>query len=186
MQVSASQVAAPVVADLAMRKRPMAQENGNQEPVDVEESLGKRMRPSLVTNTSQKEGIPFIPNASVQTPASSGIVHDNSIAPLLSAFASLVAQGERGASSVEILTNSLTPDMLTEIVIANLVHLSVPAAPSPVGVNRSASGGFTSLLPFEFPQTVEPPALTVTDTEIAMPFPMVQASDMLRDPRRVS
>lgn len=156
-QVSAVQVYPSVTTDLSLRKRPLVQENGNQQAVDMEELAEKRQRLDPVTNAAQLEGTSAIANGTGPVLThNSGV---NSVAPLISAFATLVAQGERGVPSVQILINSLTPDMLAEIVMFNMVHLPSnppftssiipnmmhhPSNPPP-GINPAASWGPGSL-----------------------------------------
>ena len=161
-QVSAVQVYPSVTTDVSLRKRPLGQENGNQQAVDTEELAEKRQRLDPVTNAAQLEGTSAMANGTGPVLTHNSGFGVNSVAPLISAFATLVAQGERGVPSVQILINSLTPDMLAEIVMFNMVHLPSnppftsgiipnmvhhPSNPPP-GINPAASWG-----PGSFPHT---------------------------------
>lgn len=183
-QVSTIQVTTSVQADLSFRKRPLPQENGNQQSTDFDDVSGKRSRHDSVPNTAQIEVNPAIPNGTGNVMANTAVFGDHSITPLISAIATLLAQGERGAASVQILMDTLTPDMLAEIVIANMVHL--PSVPPPFypSVNPAANWGQGAILhsgPAEF--AVSP--LTTQPMEIAAASQPYLSSADPRDLRKV-
>jgi len=116
-----------LVEERPLQKRPIAEENGNQ-LVKTQESLGKCMCPTPITDNEQLEMAS--PSSNVAGPrfGSGGVVSDSSPAPLLACFGALIAQEERGAS-VKILISSLTPDMLAELVIINMQQIIRPVLP---------------------------------------------------------
>lgn len=183
-QVSTIQITTSVPVDLSLRKRPLPQENGNQQSTDFDEVSGKRSRHDALPNTAQIEATPAIPNGTGNVMANTAVFGDHSIAPLVSAIATLLAQGERGANSVQILIETLTPDILAEIVIANMVHLpsTPPFYPS---VNPTANWGQGNLL-HSGPADIAGNPLTAPPMESAaasQPYP--SAADPLRDLRKV-
>ncbi len=90
-----------LVEERPLQKRPIAEENGNQ-LVKTQESLGKCMCPTPITDNEQLEMASASSNVAGPGFGSGGVVSDNSPAPLLACFGALIAQEERGASSVKI------------------------------------------------------------------------------------
>lgn len=185
-QVSAIQVTTSGPVDLSLRKRPLPQENGNQQSTDFDEASGKRSRHDAVPNTAQVEATPAIPNGTGNVMANAVVYGDHSIAPLISAFATLLAQGERGAASVQILIESLTPDMLAEIVIANMVHLpSTPPPLFPPSVNPAANWGQGIPYPSGPAEIAASPFISAPMESAAGPQPFTSSADTSRDLRKV-
>ncbi|CAN5975825.1 unnamed protein product [Sphagnum jensenii] len=89
-----------LVEERTLQKRPIAEENGNQ-LVKTQESLGKCMCPTPITHNEQLEMASASSNVAGPRFGSGGVVSDNSPAPLLACFGALIAQEERGASSVK-------------------------------------------------------------------------------------
>jgi symplekin len=174
-----------LVEERPLQKRPIAEENGNQ-LVETEESIRKRMRLTPTTDNVQLEMASVSSNVAGSSLANGGVVSDNNLAPLLAYFGALIAQGERGAASVEILISSLTPDMLAELVIVNMQHLPSTAPPLPPGVGPGVSGGLASLLSSSTPQSVPLPPKSVAAAETIVPSfpPQPQPAEVTRDPRR--
>ncbi|KAH9555778.1 hypothetical protein CY35_08G133900 [Sphagnum magellanicum] len=174
-----------LVEERPLQKRPIAEENGNQ-LVETEESIRKRMRLTPTTDNVQLEMASVSSNVAGSSLANGGVVSDNNLAPLLAYFGALIAQGERGAASVEILISSLTPDMLAELVIVNMQHLPSTAPPLPPGVGPGVSGGLASLLSSSTPQSVPLPPKSVAAAETVVPSfpPQPQPAEVTRDPRR--
>ncbi|KAH8955470.1 hypothetical protein BDL97_08G140600 [Sphagnum fallax] len=174
-----------LVEERPLQKRPIAEENGNQ-LVETEESIRKRMRLTPITDNVQLEMASVSSNVAGSSLANGGVVSDNNLAPLLAYFGALIAQGERGAASVEILISSLTPDMLAELVIVNMQHLPSTAPPLPPGVGPGVSGGLASLLSSSTPQSVPLPPKSVAAAETIVPSfpPQPQPAEVTRDPRR--
>ncbi len=175
-----------LVEERPLQKRPIAEENGNQ-LVETEESIRKRMRLTPITDNVQLEMASVSSNVAGSSVANGGVVSDNNLAPLLAYFGALIAQGERGAASVEILISSLTPDMLAELVIVNMQHLPSTAPPLPPGVGPGVSGGLAGLLSSSTPQSVPLPPKSVAAAETIVPSfpPQTQPAEVTRDPRRV-
>jgi symplekin len=174
-----------LVEERPLQKRPIAEENGNQ-LVETEESIRKRMRLTPITDNVQLEMASVSSNVAGSSVANGGVVSDNNLAPLLAYFGALIAQGERGAASVEILISSLTPDMLAELVIVNMQHLPSTAPPLPPGVGPGVSGGLAGLLSSSTPQSVPLPPKSVAAAETIVPSlpPQPQPAEVTRDPRR--
>ncbi|KAJ3682829.1 hypothetical protein LUZ60_013056 [Juncus effusus] len=60
-----------------------------------------------------------------QDPIWSGIKNSDAVFQLVTMFASLAAQGERAASSLQVLSSSISSELLAEVVLVNLHHLPV-------------------------------------------------------------
>ncbi|CAK9233640.1 unnamed protein product [Sphagnum troendelagicum] len=176
---------AAVVEERPFQKRPVADENGNQS-VEGEESLGKRMRLNPNTNSVKPELASISSSVAEPSSGNDGVVSDNSLAPLLAYFGALIAQGERGAASVEILISSLTPDMLAELVIVNMQHLPSTPPPLPPGVGPSVSGSLATLLSSVLSQSVllPPGSAAAVETGVLSFQPIPQHVEVSRDPRR--
>jgi symplekin len=176
-----------VVEERPFQKRPVADENGNQS-VEAEESLGKRVRLNPNTNSVQPELASISSSVAEPSSGNDGVVSDNTLAPLLAYFGALIAQGERGAASVEILISSLTPDMLAELVIVNMQHLPSTPPPLPPGVGPSVSGNLATLLSSVLSQSVllPPGSAAAVETGVLSFQPIPQHVEVSRDPRRVS
>ncbi|KAG0626679.1 hypothetical protein M758_2G143300 [Ceratodon purpureus] len=187
-QVSTIQITTSVPVDPSLRKRPLPQENGSQQSTDFDELSGKRSRHDALPNTAQIEATPAISNGTGNVMANTAVFGDHSIAPLISAIATLLAQGERGANSVQILIDTLTPDILTEIVIANMVHL--PNSPQFYpSVNPAANWGQVNL-PHSGPAEIAVNSFTAPPMETAAasqpyPPPLDPSRDLRKDPRRM-
>uniref|UniRef100_A0A7I4D0A7 Symplekin n=1 Tax=Physcomitrium patens TaxID=3218 RepID=A0A7I4D0A7_PHYPA len=187
-QVSTIQVIAPAPVDMSLRKRSLPQENGNVQSIDFNEVSGKRSRHDVAPITTQGEATPVIPNGTGNVMGNTAAYGDHSVAPLISAFATLLAQGERGAASVQILIESLTPDMLAEIVIANMVHLpSTP--PFTPEVNFGANWGLGPIPPSGPPEIPVNPvtSLPIESAPALQPYSSTAdlSQDLRKDPRRL-
>ena len=183
-QVSTIQVTTSVPVDISLRKRPLPQENGNQQSTDFDEVSGKRTRHDAIPNTAQIEAAPAVPNGSGNVMTNTAVYGDHSIAPLISAIATLLAQGERGANSVQILIDTLTPDMLAEIVIANMVHLPSTPPPFHPSVNPAANWGQGTLHSGPIEIAVNPLTTPPMDT-VAASQSYSSAAEPSRDFRKV-
>lgn len=131
-------------------------------------------------------------------------VIDENLSPveqMIAMISALIAEGERGLDSLEILISNIHPDLLSDIVIMNMKHL--PKIPPPLSrfsdlshsFNDTSSdpsqisppNGFTTSSPTLGPSEV-PASLSNT---ISLPFSDMSTStnlstDSKRDPRRVS
>lgn len=96
---------------------------------------------------------------------------DNGLSPveqMIAMIGALLAEGERGAESLEILISQIHPDLLADIVVTNMKHL--PKSPPPL----------TRL-------STRPSGNLVTSNAISTPAASLQADpkrDSRRDPRR--
>lgn len=166
-QVSVIQTPTSEPVDVSLRKRSFSLENGNQQLFDLDETSGKRSRHDAVSDTAQVlASPPAIPNGTGNVMANVAVYGDHSIAPLISAFATLLAQGERGVASVQLLIESLTPDMLAGIVIANIVHLPSTLPAYPPSGSPGANWGDVGI-PTSGPVEIAAMPLPIAPTETA-------------------
>lgn len=130
-----------------VRKRPLVHDNGNLSEID--DTSGKRLRPSLPNvpslQQSQLTSNVMQDNGPSNGISAGGLLLDNEMSPvqqMIAMIGALLAEGEKGAESLEILINKIQPDLLADIVIANMQFLpsSRPPIPSRL-VNVSASTG---------------------------------------------
>ncbi|XP_075516795.1 uncharacterized protein LOC142551442 isoform X1 [Primulina tabacum] len=129
-------------------------------------------------------------------------VIDENLSPveqMIAMISALIAEGERGVDSLEILISNIHPDLLSDIVIMNMKHL--PKSPPPLSqfsdlsysINDassdpsqiSPSNGLTTSLPTLGPSEV---SASLSNT-ISLPFSDMSTStnlsaDSKRDPRR--
>ncbi|KAK8649068.1 hypothetical protein V6N13_129804 [Hibiscus sabdariffa] len=118
-----------VLGDLS-RKRSMPQDN--EELTNSFEMASKRIRsgpnsyttPLTQINDSGQD-ISSVTGASSNFPLS-----DDNLTPAEQMIGALLAEGERGAESLEILISKIHPDLLADIVITNMRHL--PKSPPPL------------------------------------------------------
>lgn len=129
------------------RKRPVVHDNGNLSEID--DTSGKRLRPSLPNvpslQQSQLSSNVMQDNGPLSGISAGGLLLDSEMSPvqqMIAMIGALLAEGEKGAESLEILINKIQPDLLADIVIANMQFLpsSRPPIPSRL-VNVSASTG---------------------------------------------
>lgn len=190
------------------------QENGNQ-LVEPDGTNGKRLRAmqnSGAVQSMQRDG------HNSDTPAMP-MTRDNGLTPIqqmISMIGALLAQGERATASVELLVANIAPDMLADIVIANMSHLPATMPPIQVGEGDPVgAGGMVGVLPHNagvpppsppvVPPPVQIPAMVVpamgVPTMVVPPIvvptivvppaadastPSQNSADSRRDPRRVS
>ncbi|GMH26513.1 hypothetical protein Nepgr_028356 [Nepenthes gracilis] len=123
------------------------------------DATGKRSRlMPIVSEGSEKVLNPDLSVAAVaisstEQAISHGETDSGPVQQLVALFGALVAQGEKAAGSLEILTASISADLLAEVVIANMIHLpsSCPKAegdedlPTNIGVHHDV---FDSDTPF--------------------------------------
>ncbi|XP_057983982.1 uncharacterized protein LOC131168510 isoform X2 [Malania oleifera] len=110
----------------ASRKRPGVQDI--TELTDEDDS-GKRVKPTPNVSegslkelnrdaTSAQDDIPSIGKTTSQ-----GDGGDGPVQQLIAMFGALVAQGEKAVSYLDVLISSISPDLLADVVIANMRHL---------------------------------------------------------------
>ncbi|XP_071722740.1 uncharacterized protein [Rutidosis leptorrhynchoides] len=164
-------------------------------PQDFDDSLNslevasKRMRHdpnsqlpiSTRSNDFDRESVPI-----------NGVSHkvprlDGELSPaeqMISMIAALLAEGERGAESLEILISNIHPDLLADIVITNMKHLpkTPPATTSSVPTNSIPSPKFLAHVP---PPSVVPVTSSFSEMSAANNLPVDSKRDPRRDPRRL-
>lgn len=114
---------------------------------------------------------------------------------MIAMIGALLAEGERGAESLELLISNIHPDLLADIVITNMKHLPKSSPPLtrlgslPVTLqNCSSSSPAQAVAPLAPVSSAQGPIpvvtagnLSLSDAPIVNNFPV----DSKRDPRRV-
>eukprot|EP01018_Ginkgo_biloba_P002290 Gb_24672 [translate_table: standard] len=132
-----------------VRKRHVVHDNGNL--ADIDDTSGKRLRPSPANLSTVQQSQPsnaVQDNGPSNGISSGGLLLDSEMTPvqqMVAMIGALLAEGERGVESLEILISKIHPDLLADIVIANMQYLptSPPAVPAVPGrpTNVPASTG---------------------------------------------
>ncbi|KAM0972071.1 hypothetical protein PS2_019560 [Malus domestica] len=186
----------PVPVDV-LKKRPP--------PLDVEESSNNHEMASkrIRYGPDSYSTLPFQMNSSGWDATSvNGVSSDlpmldgesTPVEQMIAVIGALIAEGERGAQSLEILISNIHPDLLADIVITNMRHL--PKMPPPltrlgnlpvpqqIGSPTSSvqSPVPTVQMPF-FAATVT--SLSVSDMSNVNSLPTDSKRDPRRDPRRL-
>ncbi|TXG52605.1 hypothetical protein EZV62_021774 [Acer yangbiense] len=188
-----------VSGDLS-RKRSMIQEN--EEPNNGLDASSKRIR----YGPNGHSALSFQISDSGQDSVSvNGLSHnapllDGDLTPveqMIAMIGALLAEGERGAESLEILISNIHPDLLADIVITNMRHL--PKDPPPVTglgtlpVTRQISSLNSPqvVAPSAPTNTMQSPVLTtqvqvppLSATAVSSSLSDTPAADSKRDPRR--
>lgn len=180
----------------------------NEDPANIHEGAFKRIRPGLETHlSSQDHTSDFERNkSSVNGQSLEPPMLDGELTPaeqMIAMIGALLAEGERGAESLEILISKIQPDLLADIVITNMRHL--PKAPPPLTrlgslqvpeqTNSLSSPAhvvagtspMNSLQPSTLP--LHPPLspATTTSSMVSDTLSMnILPTDSKRDPRRVA
>lgn len=198
----------PVSGELS-RKRPIPHDN--EQLANGHEAIAKRIRSGPDSGSS----LPAQINDSGRDLSSINGVSPNvpvleseltAVEKMIAVIGALIAEGERGAKSLEILISQIHPDLLADIVIANMKHL--PKTPPtlarfenssvtrPVGsqVSQSqvilASASTNSVQSLgvsseaQFPSTTAISTATTSSPSETSNFSNLPA-DSKRDPRRV-
>ncbi|KAL6180206.1 hypothetical protein ACLB2K_046873 [Fragaria x ananassa] len=196
----------PVSGDL-VRKRPS--------PLDVEESANGHEIPSKRSRYTHEaySTLPVQKNdsgwdtTSVNGVSSELPMLDGEVTPveqMITVIGALLAEGERGAESIEILVSTIHPDLLADIVITNMRHL--PKMPPPLArpglpvARQIGSLSSSAQVISESPtSSVQSPvlaaqmsfssatvnSLSVADTSNVNNLPADSKRDPRRDPRRL-
>lgn len=189
----------PVAGD-AVRKRYMPLEN--EEPNNGYDMASKRIcrgpsnhsDPPIQINDSGHD-------LSVNGASSKVPLLDSGLTPveqMIAMIGALIAEGERGAESLEILISQLHPDLLADIVITNMKHLPTNPPPltrlSSVTQQSGSSGPPSVAVPIGSTASIQSPVLAeqtpssssnVISTSIAdMSISINLLADSKRDPRR--
>ncbi|GMY17490.1 symplekin isoform X1 [Fagus crenata] len=190
----------PVSGD-SLKKRYMPLDN--EEPVNGHEVASKRIRfgPDIQSalavqvNDSGQDSVPV-----------NGVspVMDGQLTPveqMIAMIGALLAEGERGAESLEILVSKIHPDLLADIVITNMKHL--PKTPPPLTRlgNLSATRQMGSLSSPSQVVSISAPTNSVESPDVSAQAPLSSTTatnsslsdtppvnnlpaDSKRDPRR--
>ncbi|XP_059634492.1 uncharacterized protein LOC132276874 isoform X2 [Cornus florida] len=134
---------------------------------------------------------------------------DSDLSPveqMIAMIGALIAEGERGAESLEILISQIHPDLLADIVITNMKHLPQKTPPLtrlgslPVARESGSSSDPTQVVTSIGPtSSVQSPVLTaqvpltssnkisasLVDTSASVNLPADSKRDPRRDPRRL-
>ncbi|KAK9053744.1 hypothetical protein SSX86_024818 [Deinandra increscens subsp. villosa] len=105
-------------------------------------------------------------------------VLDDGLTPveqMIAMIGALLAEGERGAQSLEILISQIHPDLLADIVVTNMKHL--PKNPPPSTRVSARQIGISSTSSHVAPTTQNP---MLSSNAISMPFPTAAASVSLQ------
>jgi symplekin len=122
----------PISGELS-RKRPVPHDN--EQLANGHDAIAKRIRsgpdsdftsPAQINDSgrdlSSVNGVsPYAPVPESELTA---------VEQMIAVIGALIAEGERGAKSLEILISQIHPDLLADIVVANMKHL--PKAPPPL------------------------------------------------------
>ncbi|XP_073225288.1 uncharacterized protein [Cicer arietinum] len=196
----------PISGELT-RKRPVSHDS--EQLANGHESIAKRIRSGPDSDFT----LPAQINDSGRDLSSVNGVSPNvpvldreltAVEQMIAVIGALIAEGERGAESLEILISQIHPDLLADIVIANMKHL--PKAPPPLArlgnpsVNQqigsqvsqsqviAASASMSSVQSLAVSAQAQFPASTPTATTSSPSdtsnFSNLPA-DSKRDPRRV-
>ncbi|PPD66498.1 hypothetical protein GOBAR_DD36622 [Gossypium barbadense] len=190
------------------KKRSMPQDN--EEPTHNFEMASKRIRsgpnshsmpPTQINNSGQDF-------SSVNGGSPSFPLSDDNLTPveqMIAMIGALLAEGERGAESLEILISKIHPDLLADIVITNMRHLpksppltkvgTLPTIqqavhvnsraevlPPPASTNSLHTPVSTPQLPFTSAATI---SSSISDTAAVNNFAADSKRDPRRDPRRL-
>ncbi|XP_037495674.1 uncharacterized protein LOC105630767 [Jatropha curcas] len=196
----------PVLGD-QLRKRSMPLDN--EELANGHEVSSKRIR--YVSNISSTIPVPNdSEDDSVATNgvSSSAALLDSDLTPaeqMIAMIGALLAEGERGAESLEILISNIHPDLLADIVITNMKHLpknpppltrsgNSPvirqigslSSPAQVVAPSAPTNSFSSVSSAHLTfSAVVTNNLSLSDTSTINNFPVDSKRDPRRDPRRL-
>lgn len=105
--------------NIAGAKRPVIETSDNS--VDVDGEMSRKRAKSTPAVLEGKEELSGQQDSSLSEPTTSRTDSDNSaVQQLISMFGSLVAQGEKAQSLLEMLISSISADLLAEVVMANM------------------------------------------------------------------
>ncbi|XP_024026606.1 uncharacterized protein LOC21408219 isoform X2 [Morus notabilis] len=181
----------PVTGD-PLKKRSVPLDN--EDSINKHEMASKRLRYGSETNST----LPVQINDNGRDGSSAnGLSPDlplldgelNPVEKMIAVIGALVAEGERGAESLEILISKIHPDLLADIVITNMKHL--PKTPPPltrfgnVPVPRQISSSTNSVQSPTFPSQMPLSSASVTSSLVSdLPTANNLPTDSKRDPRR--
>lgn len=191
----------PVSGD-QLRKRSVPMDN--EEQANGHEMAQKRSRygPNILSTTPiqiNESG----PDSVFDNGVSANVhLSDSDLTPaeqMIAMIGALLAEGERGAESLELLISNIHPDLLADIVITNMKHLPKSSPPLtrlgslPVTLqNCSSSSPAQAVAPSAPVSSAQGPIpvvtagnLSLSDAPIVNNFPVDSKRDPRRDPRRL-
>jgi len=188
----------PVGGD-TIRKRPMPLEN--EEPNNAHDMASKRIHHGPNTHSD----LPIQNSDSGWDYTANGVsskvsLLDSGLSPveqMIAVISALIAEGERGAKSLEILISEIQPDLLADIVMVNMWHLPKSCPPLlrhyglPVTCQSGSNGPPSVDVPIGSPSVQSPvQTLSSSSNAVSMVVPELSTSSNLpaeskRDPRRV-
>ncbi|XP_061966895.1 uncharacterized protein LOC133690663 isoform X3 [Populus nigra] len=191
----------PVSGD-QLRKRSVPMDN--EEQANGHEMAQKRSRygPNILSTTPiqiNESG----PDSVFDNGISANVhLSDSDLTPaeqMIAMIGALLAEGERGAESLELLISNIHPDLLADIVITNMKHLPKSSPPLtrlgslPVTLqNCSSSSPAQAVAPSAPVSSAQGPIpvvtagnLSLSDAPIVNNFPVDSKRDPRRDPRRL-
>lgn len=191
----------PVSGD-QLRKRSVPMDN--EEQANGHEMAQKRSRygPNILSTTPiqiNESG----PDSVFDNGVSANVhLSDSDLTPaeqMIAMIGALLAEGERGAESLELLISNIHPDLLADIVITNMKHLPKSSPPLtrlgslPVTLqNCSSSSPAQAVAPLAPVSSAQGPIpvvtagnLSLSDAPIVNNFPVDSKRDPRRDPRRL-
>ncbi|MED6148195.1 hypothetical protein PIB30_050815 [Stylosanthes scabra] len=183
------------------RKRPVPPDN--EQLANGHEGISKRIRsgpdphltlPAQINDSG--EDLNSVNGVSFNATAVDGEL--TAVEQMIALIGALLAEGERGAESLEILISKIHPDLLADIVITNMKHLPKTPPPlarignSPVPQQVGSQFSQSKVLPPSAPissiqslaATVQAPFPSTTTTATSSSLSDLNTADPKRDPRR--
>ncbi|XP_072974798.1 uncharacterized protein [Typha angustifolia] len=157
------------------RKRHMIEEISDV--LEDDAVSGKRIRKTITLGRESVNGTIQSTPDSVGVPSVSSVAfrdgNSEAVHQLVSMFGALAAQGDKAAGSLEILSSSISSDLLAEVVMANMQHLP-SACPREDGVEECIAGrGYSSGLVGDSLPPLQPSALTSDNITLSSSFPLI-------------
>ncbi|KAI7738659.1 hypothetical protein M8C21_021956, partial [Ambrosia artemisiifolia] len=159
----------------------------DQEHIVSNDSASKRSRYGSNSTTSTVTQSDLRHDYSVNGGPTKVPSQDNGLTPveqIISMIGALLAEGERGAESLEILISQIHPDLLAEIVVTNMKHL--PKHPPPLTKISSQQSGLSNTP--QVAPTIQNPLFTnavSTSLSTTVNLQTDPKRDSRRDPRRL-
>lgn len=161
--------------------------NGEVAPKRVRHNTNMHLTQQVQTNESLQGPVSINGISSGNHPSDSELTP---VEQMVSMIGALLAEGDRGAASLEILISKLHPDMLADIVITSMKHLpSTPATltssvatPADIVVSSSINTMHSPTPPAQLPFD---PILPAGSSFSEVPSLNSSVADPRRDPRRV-
>ncbi|KAI3760736.1 hypothetical protein L1987_51135 [Smallanthus sonchifolius] len=157
----------------------------DQDQIVSNDPASKRSRYGTNSNTSTVSQSDTRHDYSVNGGPNKAPSLDNGLTPveqIISMIAALLAEGERGAESLEILISQIHPDLLADIVVTNMKHL--PKNPPLTKTSSQQSGSQVA------PAIQNPLVTNAVSSSLSTTVPSVSLQtdpkrDSRRDPRRL-